>query len=108
MKRCYHCGTENDDSLATCRECAGKLLASTRPKARLFGLLASLWAPLALIGILLLWLDTWGTEFMGIRRLVWLVVLSEAVLLGLAVLFQFVERPRKVPAPSHWDRPIID
>jgi hypothetical protein len=108
MKRCYYCGTENDDALATCQACGGKLLVSARPKARFFGFLALFWAPVALVGALLLWLDTWGTESVEIRRLVWLVLIPELVFIGLAIVFQFVERPRKVPEPRHWDRPVID
>ena len=109
MKRCYHCGTENGDSLATCQACGGKLLGSTRPKARFFGFVASCCAPVALMGALSLWLDTRATEAVEFRRLVWLVLVCELIFIGLAIVFQFVERPRKVPEPrAPWDRPVVD
>ena len=55
----------------------------------------------------MLWLDAWGTEFEEIRRLAWLVVIPEPIFLVLAVFFRLVEHPRKVPASTDWEGPVI-
>ena len=75
---------------------------TARPKARFFGFLAVIWAAVALIGALLLWLGTPDTELGEIRRLAWLFLIPEPIFLSLAIFFRLVERPRKVPAPGEW------
>jgi hypothetical protein len=78
-----------------------------RPKARFFGFLAVIWAAVALIGALLLWLGTPGTESAEIRRLAWLILVPEPIFLSLGIFFRLVEQPRKVPTPRDWEGPVV-
>jgi hypothetical protein len=80
---------------------------TARPKARFFGFLAVIWAAVALIGALLLWLGTPGTESGEIRRLAWLILIPEPIFLSLAIFFRLVEHPRKVLAPRDWEGPVV-
>ena len=80
---------------------------TARPKARFFGFLAVMWAGVALIGWLLLWFGWPDSASNEIRRLAWLVLIPEPIFLGLTIFFRVVEKPRKVPAPSDWEGPVI-
>lgn len=78
-----------------------------RPKARFLGFLAVIWAPVALLGALYLWLDTSGPESPGMARLAWQLLIPELVLVWMAIVFRFVECPRHVPPPLDWDGPEV-
>jgi len=81
---------------------------NARPKARFFAFVALMWAGVAFVGAVMLWLDTsWELDSVEIRRLAWWVVIPEPVFLGLAIFFRLVERPRKVTAPREWEGPVV-